>query len=83
MLIYQLVFGIDRGQVQCVFHDDSHASAGIGPNGEYNCFACGTKAHDDIGFIAKYFGVGLERASKIKQSLERLQTYTPAYNAVN
>ena len=43
MVIYQLVFGIDRGQVQCVFHDDQRASAGIGPNGEYNCFACGAK----------------------------------------
>lgn len=75
MLIYQLVFGIDAGQVQCCFHDDNRASAGIGPEGQYNCFACGAKAHNEISFIAKYFGVGLERATKIKGSLERLQHY--------
>jgi hypothetical protein len=83
MLIYQMVFGIDQGQVQCVFHDDTHASAGVGPNGEYNCFACGAKAHDQVGFIAKYFGVGLERANKIKFALDRLQTYKPANNQLN
>lgn len=75
MDIYQLVFGIDSGQVQCVFHDDHRASAGIGPNGEYNCFTCGAKAHDEIGFICKYFGVGKDRATRIKNCLERLQRY--------
>lgn len=83
MLIYQMVFGIDQGQVQCVFHDDSHASAGIGPNGEYNCFACGTKAHDEAGFIAKYFGVGIDRANKIKAALERSQQYKHTQLPVN
>lgn len=75
MLIYQLVFSIDSGQVQCVFHDDDRASAGIGPNGEYNCFACGTKAHDEVGFICKYFGVGTKRATRIKTALNNLQNY--------
>jgi DNA primase len=83
MLIYQMVFGIDQGQVRCIFHDDTRASAGIGPNGEYNCFACGAKAHDEVGFIAKYFGVGLDRAQKIKFSLQRLQTYKPTNNPLN
>lgn len=83
MLIYQLVFGTDSGQVLCCFHDDSRASAGIGPNGEYNCFACGAKAHDETGFIAKYFGVGLNRASKIKNSLERLQGYKYSKNKLS
>lgn len=75
MLIYQLVFGQDYGQVQCAFHNDTRASAGIGPNGEYNCFACGTKAHDEVSFICKYFGVGPDRARKIKFALERIQQY--------
>lgn len=75
MLIYQLVFGIDAGPVRCVFHDDSRASAGIGPNGEYNCFACGAKAHDEVGFVAKYFGVGLDRATKINRALNQIQAY--------
>lgn len=83
MLMYQLVFGVDQGQVHCVFHDDSRASAGIGPNGEYNCFTCGAKAHDEVGFTAKYFGVGMPRAATIIQSLERLQTYTPATKPLN
>jgi hypothetical protein len=83
MLIYQMVFGIDQGQVNCIFHDDSHASAGVGPNGEYNCFACGAKAHDEIGFIAKYFGVGLDRANKIKYALQRTQEYKYANLPLN
>jgi len=75
MLIYQLVFGVDSGQVQCVFHDDTRASAGIGPLGQYNCFACGAKAHDEIGFICKYFSVGPDRATRIKTALDRIQDY--------
>ena len=73
-MIYELIFGVDSGQVLCPFHPDTRPSAGIGPNGEFNCFACGAKAHDEIGFIAKYFGVGLERAGKIKSALELSQT---------
>lgn len=75
MLIYQLVFGIDTGQVQCVFHDDQKASAGIGPNGEYHCFTCGAAAHDEVGFIAKYFSVSLKYAATIKGSLDKAQKY--------
>jgi DNA primase len=75
MLIYQLVFGVDSGQVLCVFHDDTRPSAGIGPNGEYNCFKCGVKAHDELGFICKYFGVGAKRAARIKTALNNLQNY--------
>ena len=74
MIIYEIVFGVDSGQVNCPFHDDSVASAGIGPNGEFNCFACGAKAHDEIGFIAKYFQVGLDRATRIRDALLKSQT---------
>ena len=75
MLIYSLVFGTEAGQVQCAFHDESRASAGIGPNGEYNCFVCGAKAHNPIGFTCKYFQVGFERGKKMFYSMERLQKY--------
>lgn len=67
--IYQLVFGTDGGQVCCVFHADNKASAGISSIGQYNCFTCGAKAHDEVGFIAKYFSVGLTRAKDIQNSL--------------
>lgn len=75
MLIYQLVFGTDGGQVCCAFHNEDRPSAGISSSGQYNCFVCGAKAHNEIGFIAKYFGVGLTRAAAIKGSLDRLQGY--------
>lgn len=74
-MIYELIFGTTSGQVNCCFHNDSVASAGISPEGGYNCFACGAKAHDEIGFIAKYFSVGLERAANILKNLERSQAY--------
>jgi len=83
MFIYQQVFGVDGGKVHCCFHDDSRTSAGVGPNGEFNCFACGAKAHDEIGFIAKFFGVGLDRASRIKRAYDALQTYAHAKNPLN
>lgn len=75
MLIYQLVFGTDSGQVNCVFHNDSVASSGIGPNGEFNCFTCGAKAHNSAGFIAKYFNVSIKKAERIHATFERLQNY--------
>lgn len=75
MVIYQLVFGINQGQVNCVFHDDENASSGIGPNGEFNCFTCGTKAHDSKGFIMRYFNVNLKKAARINAVLNRLQNY--------
>ena len=76
MLIYNLVFGTaGPGQVNCVFHDDTRASSGIGPNGEFNCFTCGAKAHNAIGFICKYFQVGFERAKRIHYAMERIQKY--------
>jgi DNA primase len=83
MIIYQLVFGTDSGQVHCVFHDDQNKSAGIGPNGEYNCFTCGAKAKDEVGFIAKYFGVSLTRALRIKGSLFRMRSYNYQQFEVN
>lgn len=82
MIFYNLVFGTDSGQVLCPFHDDTIQSAGIGPNGEFNCFTCGAKAHDEVGFIAKYFGVGVDRATKIKFSLERLNNFKYAEGAL-
>lgn len=75
MNIYQLVFGIDSGQVSCAFHNDERASAGIGPSGEYNCFACGAKAHNELGFIKKYFRVGDQRAQNIQRRLMNIQKY--------
>jgi len=75
MLIYSLVYGTQSGQVNCAFHPDTRASSGIGPNGEFNCFTCGTKAHNAIGFICIYFQVGFERAKRIHYSIERIQKY--------
>jgi DNA primase len=75
MLIYQLVFGTDSGQVNCVFHDDSVASSGIGPNGEFHCFACSAKAHNSAGFITKYFAISYDHAQRIDKALERVQQY--------
>lgn len=72
MMIYKLVFGTDSGQVLCTFHNDTRKSAGIGPNGEYNCFVCNAKAHNEVGFIAKYFQVSVQRAASIKASLDRI-----------
>lgn len=39
MTIYDYVFGVPCGQVQvnCCFHDDHKASAGISPELQYNC----------------------------------------------
>jgi DNA primase len=84
MNIYQLVFGIDRGQVQCCFHDDQNASAGIGPEGQYNCLvgSCGAKAHDEVGFIAKYFGVRFEYATLLKSKLESVEAYPYTKNPI-
>lgn len=58
-----------------MFHNDTHASAGIGPNGEYNCFTCGAKAHNSAGFIAKYFQISFDRAKSIRYKLNNLQKY--------
>lgn len=84
MNIYEYIFGVDSGQiqVQCCFHDDTKASAGISPEGQYNCFACGAKASDDIAFIKKYFNVGDKRAASIKLKLEKAGAYTPTKNPV-
>ena len=76
MVIYQLVFGTDSGQVNCIFHDDNVASSGIGPNGEFHCFTCGAKAHNSAGFIAKYFNVSYEHAKRIDGALNRMQQYS-------
>jgi len=75
MNIYQLVFGVDSGQVNCAFHDDTKPSAGISFEGQYNCFMCGAKAHNEIGFISKYFGVSQRYAQRIKDSLEKAEQY--------
>lgn len=83
MNIYQLVFGIDRGQVQCVFHDDQKASAGIGPEGQFNCLTCHVSAHDETGFISKYFGVGIKYAATLKDRLEKAERYTYMKNPLN
>jgi DNA primase len=74
-MIYTIVFGTDYGQVQCAFHNDTRASAGIGPNGEYHCFTCGAKAHDSVSFIKKYFDTTPARAQKMLSNIERIQTY--------
>lgn len=84
MNIYDYVFGVSSGQVQvqCCFHDDTKASAGIGPELQYNCFACGAKANDDLTFIKKYFNVGDQRAKSIQTKLEKANQYTPTKNPV-
>ena len=80
--IYDFVFGITYGQAQvhCCFHDDDKASAGIGPNGEYNCFACGAKASNEEGFIANYFNISLAKAKTIKNRLLTADKYIPTFN---
>ena len=83
MNIYQLVFGTDSGQVQCAFHDDSRASAGISIEMQYNCLACGAKAHDEKGFIAKYFGVSIKHAERIKEALEKAEKYVYQKNTLS
>jgi DNA primase len=83
MNIYQLVFGRDSGQVNCVFHNDNKASAGISANYEYHCFTCNKSAHDEVGFIAKYFGVGMKRAEQIKESLAKTDTYVYTQNPLD
>ena len=84
MNIYDYVFGVSCGQVQvnCCFHNDAKASAGIGPDLQYNCFACGAKAHDDISFLKKYFNIGDQRANSIQKKLELAGRYTPTKNKV-
>ena len=64
MNIYDYVFGVSSGQVQvqCCFHDDTKASAGISPDLQYNCFACGAKANSD-----------LDRVKAINDEIERLK----------
>lgn len=82
-MIYQIIFGTDHGQVRCSFHNDTRASAGIGPNGEYNCFACGAKAGNTYGFVANYFNVGYKQAVAIESKLTRLQEYKYAQLQLN
>ena len=72
MRIYDIVFGRDSGQVLCTFHDDHNRSAGIGPEGQYNCFACGAKAGSPAGFIANYFSVPFHEAVKINTKINSL-----------
>ena len=84
MNIYDYVFGIHEGQAQvnCCFHNDSKASAGISPYLQYNCFACGAKANDDTTFIKKYFNVAPLKASAIKTKLEQIDKYKPTKHSV-
>lgn len=84
MNIYDYVFGVSYGQVQvnCCFHDDSKASAGISPDLQYNCFACGAKANNDLTFIKNYFGVSIQRAGSIQKRLENMDKYKPTKNKV-
>lgn len=82
-MVYDIVFGTRHGQVPCVFHDDNRASAGIGPNGEYNCFTCGAKAHNEIGFTRKYFNVTIQKAQQIVSKLERIRNYEFTKNTID
>ena len=85
MNIYDYVFGVSCGQVQvnCCFHNDAKASAGISPDLQYNCFACGAKANDDLTFIKKYFNVGDIRAKSIKDKLSKADKFKPTKNKVD
>lgn len=82
--IYDRVFGITMGQAQvhCCFHNDTKASAGISPTGQYNCFTCGAKAASESGFISKYFDIGNIRADRIKNILESCEKYQPSHNPI-
>lgn len=84
MNIYDYVFGVSSGQVQvqCCFHDDTKASAGISPDLQYNCFACGAKANSDLTFIKRYFNVSDNKALKIQNALAKADKYTPIKNKV-
>lgn len=84
MNIYDYVFGVSFGQVQvnCCFHNDNKASAGISPELQYNCFACGAKANNDVTFIKKYFNVSSQKAASIKTRLENMDKYKPTKNPV-
>lgn len=84
MNIYDYVFGVSSGQVQvqCCFHDDTKASAGISPDLQYNCFACGAKANSDLTFIKRYFNVGDNKALKIQNVLANADKFTPVKNKV-
>ena len=84
MTIYDYVFGVPCGQVQvnCCFHDDHKASAGISPELQYNCFACGAKANDDVTFIRKYFNVGELKAKTIKDKLDKADKFKPTKHKV-
>ena len=84
MNIYDYVFGVSCGQVQvnCCFHTDAKASAGISPDLQYNCFACGAKANNDVTFIRKYFNVSDQKAVSIQKTLENASRYTPIKNPV-
>lgn len=84
MNIYDYVFGVSCGQVQvqCCFHDDTKASAGISPDLQYNCFACGAKANNDLTFIKKYFNVTDQKATTIQSVLANALKYTPFKNKV-
>ncbi len=75
LLIYQMVFGTDSGQVHCTFHDDDNVSAGIGPEGQYNCFACSAKAHSPVSFVQRYFSVNEKKARYMLKAFERAQKY--------
>lgn len=85
MNIYDYVFGVSCGQVQvqCCFHDDTCASAGISPSLQYNCFACGAHAGSDVGFIQNYFGVNTTRAKNIQQRLIDIDNYRPSKNPIS
>lgn len=84
MTIYDYVFGVSTGQAQvcCCFHDDTRASAGIGPDNQFHCFVCQSNAHDDTGFIQKYFKVSEQRAKVIKDRLDKIDKYKPTANPI-
>lgn len=84
--IYDYVFGVTPGeqqQVCCCFHDDQKASAGISPEGQYNCFGCGVSATNDEVFIQKYFKVGPKRAQSIKLHLSNAYKAVYINNGIN
>lgn len=80
--IYSVVFGQDSGQVCCPFHPDTNASSGIGDDGQFHCFTCGTSAHDSVGFISKYFNVSIKTASNMNEALHKQFEYTYTENPI-
>jgi len=87
MDIYQLIYGLPlgcAGKVLCCFHKENSPSAFINAEGQFHCFGCETKAHDDTTFIKRYFNLDtMKQAGLIKFKLKDIEKYIPKMSDVN